>query len=93
MLSSFSIVGYRFTFLNRRAHELLSSEEDDILARVLFEKFPGATYEGARYVAAYTGSMERGEVGDFEAYYPEPFKFLAGCAWLSDRRWHPRVRS
>ncbi len=66
---------YRFTFLNRRAHELLASGGDDILGRVLFEKYPDTHYEGSPYVAAYTGSMERDEIGDFEAYYPEPFNF------------------
>ncbi len=66
---------YRFTFLNRRAHELLVSGGDDILGQVLFERYPHTVYEGSPYVAAYTGSMERGETGDFEAYYPEPFNF------------------
>ncbi len=66
---------YRFTFLNRRAHELLASGGEDILGTVLFERYPATVYEGSPYVSAYTGSMERGEVGDFEAYYPEPFNF------------------
>lgn len=66
---------YRFTFLNRRAHELLASGGDDVLGTVLFDRYPSTVYEGSPYVAAYTGSMERGEVGDFEAYYPEPFNF------------------
>lgn len=66
---------YRFMFLNRRAHELLASGGDDILGTVLFERYPATVYEGSPYVAAYSGSMERGEVGDFEAYYPEPFNF------------------
>ena len=66
---------YRFTFLNRRAHELLDSGGEDILGRVLFEKYPDTVYEGSPYVAAYTGSMDRGEIGDFEAYYPAPFDF------------------
>ena len=66
---------YRFTFLNRRAHELLDSGGDDILGTVLFDRYPNTVYEGSPYVAAYTGSMEREEVGDFEAYYPDPFNF------------------
>ncbi len=66
---------YRFTFLNRRAHELLDSGGDDILGTVLFERYPNTVFEGSPYVAAYTGSMEREEIGDFEAYYPEPFNF------------------
>ena len=66
---------YRFTFLNRRAHELLDSGGDDILGTVLFERYPDTVYESSPYVAAYTGSMDRGEIGDFEAYYPEPFNF------------------
>ena len=66
---------YRFTFLNRRAHELLASGGDDILGYVLFDRYPNTVYEGSPYVAAYTGSMERDEIGDFDAYYPEPFNF------------------
>lgn len=66
---------YRFTFLNRRAHELLASGGDDILGHVLFDRYPNTVYEGSPYVAAYTGSMERDEIGDFDAYYPEPFNF------------------
>ena len=66
---------YRFTFVNRRAHELMDSGGEDILGTVLFERYPNSVYEDSPYVAAYTGSMERGEVGDFEAFYPEPFNF------------------
>ncbi len=66
---------YRFTFLNRRAHELLESGSDAILGAVLFQRFPATVYEDSPYVAAYTASMERGEVREFEAFYPEPFNF------------------
>lgn len=66
---------YRFTFLNRRAFEVLAPGGGDILGRVLFELYPDTVYEGSPYVKAYEGSMERREVGEFEAYYPEPFNF------------------
>ena len=62
---------YRFTFLNRRARELLSPS-GDLLGRVLFEAFPDTVHEGSLYVEAYRGSMEEGLPGEFEAYYPEP---------------------
>jgi PAS domain S-box-containing protein len=66
---------YRFVFLNRRAHQLLASGGDDILGKVLFERYPSTVYEGSPYVSAYAASMERNETIEFEAFYPEPFNF------------------
>ncbi|HLI77101.1 MAG TPA: PAS domain-containing protein [Acidobacteriaceae bacterium] len=62
---------YRFTFLNRRAQELLAPG-GQILGRVIFECFPDTVYEGSPYLATYRRTMEEGVPGDFEAFYPDP---------------------
>lgn len=62
---------YRFTFLNRRAQELLAPR-GEILGTVLFESFPDTVYENSPYVANYRRAMESGIPGDFEAFYPSP---------------------
>lgn len=63
--------GYNFTFLNRRARELLLPG-GEVLGKNLFERFPGVVYENSPYVENYRRSMDHGERGEFEAYYPEP---------------------
>src|SRR5664280_861918 len=65
---------YNFTFLNRRAQELLLPG-GEVLGRNLFERFPGVVYENSPYVENYRRSMDLGERGEFEAYYPEPLNF------------------
>lgn len=62
---------YKFTFLNRRARELLAPR-GEVLGTNLFESFPWAVYEGSPYVEHYRRSMELGLPGHFDAYYPEP---------------------
>ena len=68
---------YRFTFLNRRATELLVAG-GELLGRKLFDCFPEADYEGSPFVVAYDRSMRLGLPGEFEAFYPEPLNM-----WLS----------
>ena len=62
---------YRFTFLNRRAQELIAPD-GGVLGTVLFEKFPNVVYEGSPFVEVYRRSMDLGLAGEFEAFYPEP---------------------
>ena len=62
---------YRFTFLNRRAKEIISFGRD-LVGQNLFEAFPGTVYENSPYVENYRRSMEQGLRGEFEAFYPEP---------------------
>jgi PAS domain S-box-containing protein len=62
---------YCITFLNRRAREILAPS-GDVIGTNLFESYPSIVYEGSPYEKAYRGSMERGEQGDFEAFYPDP---------------------
>lgn len=69
--------GYNFTFLNRRAKELVSQGQD-LVGKNLFETFPGTVYEGSPYVENYTRSMVERLPGGFEAFYGEPFRY-----WLS----------
>jgi signal transduction histidine kinase len=62
---------YNFTFANRRANELVS-EGRELIGTSLFERFPAIVYEDSPYVSNYRRSMELGESGEFEAFYPEP---------------------
>jgi PAS domain S-box-containing protein len=62
---------YRFTFLNRRAHEILAPGKP-ILGASFFETFPAIVYPNSPYVENYRRSMELSLPGDFEAFYPEP---------------------
>jgi PAS domain S-box-containing protein len=69
--------GYNFTFLNRRAQELLSPW-GELLGKNLWTSFPGVTYEDSPYIRTYRRAMEERRAGSFEAYYPEPLK-----VWLT----------
>jgi PAS domain S-box-containing protein len=69
--------GYNFTFLNRRAQELLAPW-GELLGKNLWTSFPGVTYEDSPYVRTYRRAMEERRAGKFEAYYPEPLK-----VWLT----------
>ncbi len=62
---------YCFTFLNRRAQEIISRGAD-LNGQNLFEAFPAAAYPGSPYVESYRRSMDDGLSSDFEAFYPEP---------------------
>lgn len=62
---------YNFTFLNRRARELLLPG-GEVVGENLFERFPGVVYENSPYVENYRRSMDHGERREFEAYYAEP---------------------
>ena len=62
---------YCFTFLNRRAQEIISMGLD-LTGRNLFDVFPSIVYENSPYVESYRRSMEEGLPAEFEAFYPEP---------------------
>ncbi|HEV2576499.1 MAG TPA: PAS domain-containing protein [Acidobacteriaceae bacterium] len=62
---------YRFTFLNRRANEIISFGRN-LVGQNLFEAFPGTVYKNSPYIENYRRSMEEGLRGEFEAFYPEP---------------------
>ncbi len=63
--------GYHFTFLNRRAREIISMGRD-LTGKNLYEAFPATVYEGSPYVENYRRSMDDGLRTEFEAFYPEP---------------------
>ena len=62
---------YSFTYLNRRANEVISMGQD-LRGRNLYEVFPHAAYKGSPYVEIYGRTMNEGLPGEFEAFYPEP---------------------
>jgi PAS domain S-box-containing protein len=62
---------FRFTFLNRRAAELLAPR-GNVLDTVIWDSFPDAVYPGSPFVETYERSMTQGLPGAFEAYYPDP---------------------
>ena len=48
---------YRFSFMNRRARELLAPS-GDVMGEVLFEAFPGTVYPDSPYQRIYRQAME-----------------------------------
>jgi PAS domain S-box-containing protein len=62
---------YRFTFVNRRARELLAPS-GELLGRSLWDVYPAALYEGSPFVDVYGKTMKDGTPGKFEAHYAEP---------------------
>src|ERR1700761_2469630 len=66
---------YRFTFLNRRANELVSQGRD-LRGLNLFEAFPGTMYPGSPYVENYAHTMNERLPSEFVASYGEPFNYL-----------------
>lgn len=66
--------GYNFTFLNRRADELISLGQD-LIGKNLFEAFPDTGIPGSPYATNYALSMDRGQSTDFEAFYAGPLNF------------------
>ena len=62
---------YRFTYLNRRAREILAPG-GKVLGRSVWECFPQMAQESLPYAVNYRRAMEEREPGAFEAYYPEP---------------------
>ena len=68
---------YNFTFLNRRARELLGTQAD-VLGKNHWTSFPGTVYPDSPYVATYTRAMNEGISGKFEAFYGEPLNI-----WLT----------
>ena len=66
----------RFTFLNRRARELLAAK-GDLLGKNMWEEFPAALHQGA-YSYHFNRAMKEGIAAEFEDFYPEPLNL-----WLS----------
>ncbi|MEG9436573.1 PAS domain-containing protein [Edaphobacter sp. HDX4] len=65
-----------FTFLNRRARELLHIK-GDLLGKNIWREFPFVRDHG-QYEHHFMRAMSEGVAGDFEDFYPEPLNL-----WLS----------
>jgi len=70
---------YRFTFLNRRAWEMIWPRTD-VLGSCLFESPPGAPCADQSHLENYRRCMEQGIPGSFEAFYGHPLNM-----WLQVR--------
>ncbi|WP_051978569.1 PAS domain-containing protein [Edaphobacter aggregans] len=66
----------KFTFLNRRARELLAIK-GDLVGKNIWHEFPFVRGHG-QYLNYYTRAMNDGLPGEFEDFYPEPLNL-----WLS----------
>ncbi|MBS1801296.1 MAG: PAS domain-containing protein [Acidobacteria bacterium] len=65
-----------FTFLNRRARELLAVK-GDLLGKNLWQEFPFAENNG-QYLYYFNLAMRDGTPGEFEDFYPDPLNL-----WLA----------
>ena len=65
-----------FTFLNRRARELLAVK-GDLIGKNIWDEFPAGLEQGG-YLYHYNRAMYEGIPGDFEDFYPTPLNM-----WLS----------
>jgi PAS domain S-box-containing protein len=59
------------TYINPKA-EAIYSPGGPILGQKVWDRFPGAVYEGSPYGEHYNRAMNDRIAGEFEAYYPEP---------------------
>ncbi|MCP1335554.1 PAS domain-containing hybrid sensor histidine kinase/response regulator [Futiania mangrovi] len=57
-----------FSFLNRRAQDLLERDRHDLIGRNIWQEFPEAA--GTAFQAEYTRATETGQTARFEAYFP-----------------------
>jgi PAS domain S-box-containing protein len=65
-----------FSFLNRRARELLAVK-GDLIGKNIWQEFPASLEQGS-YLYHFNRAMYEGIPGDFEDYYPDPLNL-----WLS----------
>ena len=63
-----------FTFLNRRAREILAVK-GDLTGKNLWDEFPFARDHG-QYHASIADALNKGIVSDFEEFYPAPLNML-----------------
>jgi PAS domain S-box-containing protein len=68
---------WNFTYLNRRAKEILSPK-GELLGKNLWQEFPAAAQPDTDYRYHYHRAMDERIAGEFEAFYPDPFNL-----WLS----------
>ena len=63
---------YNFTFLNRRAQQLLAPGEPVLGRKSLRDASPPSSIRTLPSSKTTAASMEHGAAGEFEAFYPEP---------------------
>jgi PAS domain S-box-containing protein len=68
---------WNFTFLNRRAKQLLGPK-GDLLGKNLWQEFPVADEPASKFRYHYHRAMDDGIPGEFEVFYPAPLNL-----WLN----------
>jgi PAS domain S-box-containing protein len=63
---------WRYTYLNRRAKELLQRDGRELLGQNVWNMFPETIFPGSPYVENFYKTMNVGVPTVFEAYYPAP---------------------
>ena len=63
---------WRYTYLNRRAKEILQRDGRELLGQNVWNMFPDTIYEKSPYVENLYITMNDRVATTFEAYYPEP---------------------
>ncbi len=71
---------WRFSYVNRRAEQVLDRPRGDLVGGDIWELFPHAV--GSDFETHYRGAVATGRERVFEAYYPEPLD-----AWFEVRAW------
>jgi PAS domain S-box-containing protein len=66
---------WEYTFVNRRAEELLGPRES-LLGQTLWSKFPAAADPESSFFMAFHRTMHERAVSRFEAFYPEPLNLF-----------------
>jgi PAS domain S-box-containing protein len=59
---------WRFAYVNREAHRILSRVQGDLAGKVLWHEYPGL--EGTEFERNYRHTMEQREKTSFTSYYP-----------------------
>ncbi|MGY1746275.1 SpoIIE family protein phosphatase [Blastococcus sp. SYSU D00695] len=71
---------WRFSYVNRRAEQVLDRPRDELVGGDVWELFPHAV--GSDFETHYRGAVATGRERVFEAYYPAPLD-----AWYEVRAW------
>jgi PAS domain S-box-containing protein len=66
---------WEYTFVNRRARELLATK-GDLIGKTVWDEFPATANPESPYYIAYHRTMDERLVSRFEAYYPEPLNMF-----------------
>ncbi len=72
--------GWRFTYVNAKAEELLGRPREQLLGREVWTEFPDAV--DSEFYRQYHRAMSSGESVTFHEYYPEPID-----RWFEVRAW------